>query len=893
MAALYAYHSIAYLWMAILGFSSPVNVISVSCPTGDLTYSTDPFSCTATIEFPFPDVVSDQVCGAWEIHTEVFLLQDSIVLDTNGQVVETLVDTAYFDEVGWDAPTRVLSGIPIGCHLIRYTVSFECEDVMEYCSFCVEDQIAPSAICDGGRNVYLTSQGSGQLPAVNFNAGSNDYCGLDGLQIRRHQYDTLENNCGLEVSPWGDFIEIFCCDVGDTIEVDLMVTDLAGNASICYSEIYVLDGAQPICQPPGPVSIACNELPAGFSPLDSMVLQNLFGVPAVIDNCGGYITEVEPIINLDACGIGQIIRRFVPIDDTGLTGDTCGQSVMITPSHDVEIRFPKDDRFYVEVDELEMAEFYNYGCDSVVLADYEDEFFPSSGEEECFKIFRTIRVEFPCEGQSDEDQVLNRDEDCDGNPGDEDLWALIRNDSIYLDRDSDEENLDPFVTENNCHGIKGYWRAIGNDLSQPLRYIQVHRVFDTIPPVVNVLSSNAICADTDGSCETVDTITFQAIDSCYNQFNYSGEIDRPEVSVFVDYEADGVIDEELTTGLSLQSGGIYAFTHTFPQGQHILEIHATDFCGNSTVEEFDLEIGVDCTPPPIPNCIAGRAVEFIHFDIDGDSVPDEYGVYLSPTEFLTELVVDDDPCNTGEITYSINLFDEEPDIEADSIFFDCSDVGLFGNGSTKVLDINAWDEAGNRSTCNTYVLLMHSYCEGLYPPYIYGMITTEINEIVEGVFVELTGQSNQSHISDEDGYWFSALTAGYDYNVTPFYDEGILNGVSTFDIVLIAQHILGIDPLDSPYKRIAADVNDSGSITTLDLIAIRKLILGVETEFPNGVPSWRFVPAAYNFPYPSNPWEEYVPDQIYINNISTNINDADFIAVKMGDVNLDADTMLE
>lgn len=59
-----------------------------------------------------------------------------------------------------------------------------------------------------------------------------------------------------------------------------------------------------------------------------------------------------------------------------------------------------------------------------------------------------------------------------------------------------------------------------------------------------------------------------------------------------------------------------------------------------------------------------------------------------------------------------------------------------------------------------------------------------------------------------------------------------LEGVTTMDIILIQKHILGIKSLDSPYKIIAADVNNSQSITASDIAEIRKLILGVIESFP-------------------------------------------------------------
>ena len=117
----------------------------------------------------------------------------------------------------------------------------------------------------------------------------------------------------------------------------------------------------------------------------------------------------------------------------------------------------------------------------------------------------------------------------------------------------------------------------------------------------------------------------------------------------------------------------------------------------------------------------------------------------------------------------------------------------------------------------------------------------------------------------------------------PQRDGDYLNGVSTFDLVLISKHILGVQPLGSPYKMIAADVNNSRSITTLDLIQLRKLILSIDTEFQNNT-SWRFVDAGYVFPNPANPWFEDFAEVVNINDLpGTGINNADFVAVKVGE----------
>ena len=115
-------------------------------------------------------------------------------------------------------------------------------------------------------------------------------------------------------------------------------------------------------------------------------------------------------------------------------------------------------------------------------------------------------------------------------------------------------------------------------------------------------------------------------------------------------------------------------------------------------------------------------------------------------------------------------------------------------------------------------------------------------------------------------------------------NEDFTNGVSTFDLVLISKDILGVQELDSPYKKIAADANNSGGISAIDLIEIRKAILGISTEFKNNT-SWRFVDADYVFQNTRNPWAEAFPEVKNFNNVTLGQLQSDFIAVKIGDVN--------
>jgi hypothetical protein len=130
----------------------------------------------------------------------------------------------------------------------------------------------------------------------------------------------------------------------------------------------------------------------------------------------------------------------------------------------------------------------------------------------------------------------------------------------------------------------------------------------------------------------------------------------------------------------------------------------------------------------------------------------------------------------------------------------------------------------------------------------------------------------------------NAVPTGSDYTLTPTKDDNPLNGVSTYDLVLISKHILGLEPLASPYKMIAADANKSNSITTFDIVEIRKLILGIYTELPNNT-SWRFVDEDYSFPNPANPFQTQFPEIKTVSNVQAHQMDEDFVAVKIGDVN--------
>ncbi len=172
-----------------------------------------------------------------------------------------------------------------------------------------------------------------------------------------------------------------------------------------------------------------------------------------------------------------------------------------------------------------------------------------------------------------------------------------------------------------------------------------------------------------------------------------------------------------------------------------------------------------------------------------------------------------------------------------------------------------------------------------------GTIATEEGQGIANVDVEIElGNVTTTMNTANDGVFsINNLQGGEQLRVSPFKNTKHRNGVSTFDIILTSKHITSQLPLNSPYKIIAADANNSGTVSTFDIITIRKMILFIDTAFTQNT-SWRFVPERYIFSNPADPFASSFPEVLdeSVNNQS-NLN---FVGIKIGDVNGSANTTM-
>ncbi len=206
-----------------------------------------------------------------------------------------------------------------------------------------------------------------------------------------------------------------------------------------------------------------------------------------------------------------------------------------------------------------------------------------------------------------------------------------------------------------------------------------------------------------------------------------------------------------------------------------------------------------------------------------------------------------------------------------------------------IVELWARDAAGNTSVDSNYIFLQDNMglCD-CFNATIAGCAYTPSEKIVTDVSWKMTGNHPAlppAEISQvKDCMEFGGIPFLGDYAVIPGKNQDPLNGVSTFDLVKINKHILGLEALANPYQIIAADANNSRSISTFDILELRKLILGIYTELPNNR-SWRFVPKGYPFPNPANPFAEIFPEQIALLSLQSSLEHIDFTGIKIGDIN--------
>ena len=863
-----------------------------ACPQ-DVTLPADAYSCGGSFKlFPrkgsggFGEVPYFYDCSAYTLNVEYLVPVDGTAQPdpnadyTSDGVVYNASEESYtipsvngtavwiryvFEDVCFN--TTILTGSTLGAG-INSDEDLIGTDDFGSCYFEVffEDVTPPTPICDVYSVISLNEDGYGKAGPGTFDDHSWDNCGIDTMQVRR-----MDDNCGNASGDWQEIVEFCCADAGSSVMVALGIWDAADNFNQCMVEIIVKDPFRPVYNCPSDTQVDCED-----SKLSNL---SLFGMPTVSDNCAGNPIELPADTTLNDCKTGTITRKWNILEGSTIY-QTCEQVITVgnlSPFSEGNITWPRDTEVSCSngtdpesLSAVSKRPTWSTPDCSNVVSSHSDQTFEFV-DDACLKILRTWTVIDWCNnGKSFTHTQAIKVNDSEG-PG---SFEGCANETItgVLDFSTCEADVDILVTAtDNCTAdedlIWSHSIDYGNDGS-----VEVQNV-----------GSN----DASGAFETGDhRITFTVIDHCDNIATCTKILTIADDKNPTPYCLDEVVivinpasSEAVVWADDINSG-----SYDGCNGDPVDVAFSTDITNTSMTW--------DCDHPDYNGATDTFFVQMYVIDMDGNY------------DFCTtKVIVQDnaDVCTDDEVVDPPVGCESELYLTVTGDYFFCEDMSTTLTASagfeTYVWSPNGevtdWIEASEEITY-TVVATDSEGCTAEFSveaqmkncnSRIGGEIYTEFSEMLNDVDVEISANLSEFPSNDltiDGEYAFENLSSNVDYLISPQKEDVYINGVSTVDIVLIQRHILSMENLNSPYKLIAADVDNSESISANDIAEIRKLILGVYTEFPNNS-AWRFVREDFQFNNSNDPFP--YDEEIQVSQLNSAISNADFIACKIGDVN--------
>lgn len=859
-------------------YSQIIKVVDSFGPEIDIpsiTASVDPWHCKAKVHLPEPEHIFDN-CDNFYGYS---------IGSTGGYEVTGDDDTGF---ILWD--------VPLGQHRIEYLSEDCCGNIgRAYLDLIVVDDTPPVAVSKEFIVISLTNisnpingfQGTAKLFARDLDNGSYDGCSEVEFKIRR------DDTCRPADAEWGDFVS-FCCEdlEGFTykeIDVELQITDANGNENLVWATVRLEDKSSAYPTVPPHMILTCD--------MDISNFDLTGGLPRFYGACG------ESVV---ACDTAEVLANTQPRE--------------LRLSDGVVINgVPQE------------SHAYNSSCGSGALR---RDFRACGGGVQWFIIrpldpFDNTAIIWP------DDKTV----DCDNYDFGEPEWPETTCNFVGVSLESDT-----FMFEDNaCMKIVNNWSIIDWCIYDPssntnegiYHHVQFIHILDNRDPVItaadslkypvfeNCTSENIILSASamdDGDCGS-DWIRWELSIDAYSDwtedFYYSSNISY--------YSSNG----EINPFHIPKSGNGEEVRIELPDGipgsksWHRALWRAYDGCGNTSSKIVYFQI--TDLKAPTPYCVnlstavmENGEVELWAIDFDRgsfDNCSSTDNLFYTFTEVAPPARNDDEYDSNADLQWYNGTFwyynseDIDPDTGAGE-YEDRDDYGaevhrwepgLRSSGKVFTADdadsdgfvdvpIYVWDECENIDFCLVTLRLVDN--GGGSMAMVAGQVSDEFGAPVENVRTELLGPLNfqLEDMTDDQGTYAFADTPFYsDYKISASRDDDYINGVSTLDLVLMQRHILSQATLDSPYKMIAADINNDKSITAVDLLELRKLILGIYTELPNNH-SWKAIDAS-NALSINDPWS--YRENITLQDLQSDRMNENFTAVKIGDLNGSAESRLD
>ncbi len=799
----------------------------------------------------------------------------------------------------------------------------------------------PVAICNSSIELALNNSGFKNLNASQVDEGSYDPNGnFVFLKIRR----VAPGPCASD-SLFRSQLRFCCADAGDTLQVVLRVYNIAvdtggisplfgqGNYADCIAQVIVQESIKPTIATMPDITIGCEE---------HLAIGPNVAKPNAADNCClDTVTHFDQNFTYDpACKRGVIRRRFTARDCAGNTA-TSTQLVTVTNQQHYFIQMPNDQSLVgcanMSPAVLGMPIVLEGSCENLSI-NHIDTILYNVQAGTCMYIKRTWRIFNWCEYNASIPFKIVPNPAPEVNPlaAANLIGPLVGSSAVAT-----EVKIKP--SDPTPTNFSAFWTADANGFF----YQQSIYVYDTVAPQGTHLTPPSTCDtgindpslwqglgwynpsdSTDNQPEAYVNIELVVQDQC------SGGDVLASYLLYLDLDADGVQETFINSASPPPAGSIltnnvatqgvqrlydrrniaidlkYIFSlqkittsdstrlrvrwntmaqpngHTLPQlpyGYHRIIWTVADRCGNAQEYDQEFTISDDCVAPTV-GCSSNVTVSIPSSGSDSIAIQLS-DVFVAALDNMTpsmqiEKAIEREPFG-NTFPHDGNGFPQQ------SVLFDCSDIGF------RPVRVWARDAFGNAAHCTSIVTVNDpdEACPS-YQPAISGTAHNPKNELVPLDFdlyrmpdTILIGRASNTPLNF---YFFNDLEPFGNYFVRPHLDTSdILNGANTYDLILISRHILNLEPFDAPYKLIAGDINRSGTVTTFDIVTLRKVILGTLTEFP-GNTSWRFVPQDFFFPMPNNPFATLFPEQINLSSVFNTLNDVNFRAIKVGDVDYSA-----
>ncbi len=818
---------------------------------------------------------------------------------------------------------------PLGMSTVTYTLTDDCGNTAQTTlNVTVIDKYPPAMVCTDELNVTLTGTaeggGTAKVTPDMLNAGSRAGCSGElsywigrksdidyrssfiALKAQQDDEANLDLSTGIatamaQVGLSSTAVELDCDDQ-ESVDLVLFAYNTAtGYYSWCWSTVTVENKIPPV--------IVCEDVPLDCG--DS-IHPDWTGYPHAYAVCGEVDLTWEDEENLDAlCYKGTITRTWTD----NISGVQCVQILTITDDELSDTQFdPKTIKWPlhntgetlterdIPTTEIIIYDNNTHGeCNRYTYTDYA----VYRGSTAAVNLFKcTMDDAFECTiGGTNEPTwtdptcglvgMTSTDEEFTFNDGV--CYKILRHWVVidwctYDPKDPNSDEVDnSWFIKNICEDDEYFQFGSDVDVDGYYTFTQEIKVVDDTPPVitgenveVGVGAGNKPDADGESeACEGSIDVTATAEDFCGGDLVDGAELDWTVTVeagsgsgkiVYPTGSSNGGNDE----GEVPSNEGDYSshtVTVTGEAGDVVtLKWRVTDGCNN--VAEAVTTVTFIDDKAPVLLCYQDLSTNAMSTNGEAEVWAGDYGkAYDCDGEEVAVWFLLDEDGNPTDDTDTGTL--------SSNVTFDCSD--LDGNTAASV-EFRVWavDGEGNYSFCEVTLRIVDSngYCDSDNSgASLVGNLFTEDNDAVELAEVFMGEKSMMTGVDGQ--YAFDNNVMGLNYALEAAKNDNHLNGVSTLDLVLIQKHILGLDQLDSPFKVIAADINNDANVSAIDLVDLRKVILGITNEFTNNT-SWRFGDGAQTFEDEFNPFPTF-QEAINVDFLTAD-SDNDFIAIKVGDV---------